>query len=103
MNPALAFANPSLMQRGLRSLMTNAPLGATVVGAFAAIHALVGRRSTADRRSAFLKALAASKVPNSILVTYSDAKDPLALASRHLETNPEETSGPIREALAATF
>jgi hypothetical protein len=103
MNPALAFAQPSLAQLGLRSLVTNAPFGITVVGVFAAIHTLVGWRSESEQRSTFLKALAASPAPNAVLMAYRDAKDPLDLAARHLEDHPDETTGPIRAALAATF
>lgn len=87
----------------MRSLATNLPLGATVVAAFAGIYALIGWRSHADRRDAFLKALAASDAPNSVLVAYRDAADPMEMAARYLTQNPDEKSGPIRAALAAAL
>ena len=56
-----------------------------------------------DRKAAFLKARAASPATNETLLAYMDSYDPLEKARRALETSPEESSGPVRAALAATF
>ena len=103
MNPALALVNPTLMERGMRSLATNAPLGIVLVGCFAAIHMLIGWKTESEKRSLFLKTLAESRAPNALLRTYMDAKDPIGTATEYLLLYPDEESSPLRAALAATL
>jgi hypothetical protein len=102
MIPAFA-GNPSLLRQAMKSVAVNVPLGATVVGTFASIHALIGRRSAAQQRSAFLKSLALSDCPHNDLLRYMDSRDPIEKAKRELASVDAEAAKPLRAALAATF
>lgn len=104
MNPALAFPNPSFLQRGLNSLAVNAPIGLIIVAGIAAVYTLVNHRSEADRRAAFLKALLGNPdVTNEMFAIFEAAADPLDMAKRFMAENKADTRHPIRAAYAAAF